>query len=136
MQYSSWPDALPREGNRRLEKLESVAPWFEVYRVAAGTFALLEPSHYEEVISYLILGSDRAVLFDTGMGIGDIQAEAQRLTGLPVIVVNSHCHYDHIGDNYRYGEIWAFDNDSEIARIERGKTIEECAHYLEPGSYL
>jgi glyoxylase-like metal-dependent hydrolase (beta-lactamase superfamily II) len=136
MQYSSWPDALPREGNQRLEKLESLSPWFEVYRVAPGTFALLEPSHYEEVISYLILGSDRAVLFDTGMGIGNIQAEAGRLTGLPVIVVNSHCHYDHIGDNYRYTEIWAFDHDGEVARIERGKTAKECAHYLEPGSYL
>lgn len=136
MQYSSWPDALPRAGNQRLEKLESMSPWFEVYQVAVGTFALLEPNHYEEVISYLILGSERAVLFDAGMGIGNIQAEAGHLTDLPVIVVNSHCHYDHIGDNYRYGEVWAFDNDSEVARIERGKTSEECDHYLEPGSYL
>jgi glyoxylase-like metal-dependent hydrolase (beta-lactamase superfamily II) len=136
MQYSSWPDALPRAGNQRLKKLESVSPWFEVYQVAEGTFALLEPSHYEEVISYLILGSDRAVLFDTGMGIGNIQAEAERLTSLPVIVVNSHCHYDHIGDNYRYSEVWTFDNDSEVARIEQGKTPAECAHYLEPSSYL
>ncbi|MGD9147728.1 MAG: MBL fold metallo-hydrolase [Anaerolineae bacterium] len=136
MQYSSWPDALPREGNQRLEKLESLSPWFEVYQVAEGTFALLEPSHYEEVISYLILGTERAVLFDTGMGIGNIQAEAERLTGLPVIVVNSHCHYDHVGDNYRYSEVWAFDNDSEVARIQRGKTPEECDHYLEPDLYL
>ncbi len=136
MQYSSWPGVLPREGNQRLEKLESVSPWFEVYQVSEGTFALLEPSHYEEVISYLILGSDQAILFDTGMGIGNIQAETKRLTDLPVIVVNSHCHYDHIGDNYRYGEVWAFDNDSEVTRIEQGKIPKECAHYLEPGSYL
>ena len=136
MRHSNWPDALPREGNQRLERLESVAPWFEVYQVTEGTFALLEPSHYEEVISYLILGSERAILFDTGMGIGNIQAEARRLTGRPVIVVNSHCHYDHVGDNHRYGEVWAFDNDSEIARIEQGKTRKECAHYLEPGPYL
>jgi glyoxylase-like metal-dependent hydrolase (beta-lactamase superfamily II) len=136
MQHSNWPDALPREGNQRLEKLASAWPWFEVYQVTEGTLALLEGSHYEEVISYLILGSERAILFDTGMGIGDIQAEVERLTSLPVIVVNSHCHYDHVGDNYRYSEVWAFDNDSEIARIEGGKTPQECMHYLEPGSYL
>jgi glyoxylase-like metal-dependent hydrolase (beta-lactamase superfamily II) len=103
--------------------------------VSEGTFALLEPSHYEEVISYLILGNERGILFDTGMGIGNIQAEVDRLTGLPVVVVNSHCHYDHVGDNYRYAEVWAFDHDGEIARIERGKTRDECEHYLEPGSY-
>jgi glyoxylase-like metal-dependent hydrolase (beta-lactamase superfamily II) len=113
-----------------------VSPWFEVYQVSEGTFALLEPSHYEEVISYLILGSERAVLFDTGMGIGNIQAEAERLTDLTAVVVNSHCHYDHVGDNHRYAEVWAFDNDSEVARIERGKRRQECVHYLEPGSYL
>jgi glyoxylase-like metal-dependent hydrolase (beta-lactamase superfamily II) len=136
MQHSNWPDALPRRGNQRLRNLESVSPWFEVYQVTEGTYALLEPSHYEEVISYLILGSERAVLFDTGMGIGNIQTEAERLTSLPVIVVNSHCHYDHIGDNHRYSEVWAYDNDSEVNRIEQGKTPEECVHYLEPGSHL
>ena len=75
MHYSTWPDVLPRAGNQRLEKLASVSPWFEVYKVSGGTFALLEPSHYEEVISYLILGNERAILFDTGMGVGNIQAD-------------------------------------------------------------
>ncbi|MGD9361226.1 MAG: hypothetical protein PVH85_20300 [Desulfobacterales bacterium] len=57
-----WPDVLPRAGNRGLEKLESLSPWFEIYRVSEGVFAVLEPSHTEEVISYLILGNERAVL--------------------------------------------------------------------------
>ncbi len=135
MHYSSWPDGLPRPGNQRLEKLESVSPWFEVYLVGEGTFALLEPSHYEEVISYLILGSERGILLDTGMGIGNIQAEVEYFTELPVVVVNSHGHYDHVGDNYRFAEVWAYDHDVEIARIEGGKTRAECEHYLEPGSY-
>jgi glyoxylase-like metal-dependent hydrolase (beta-lactamase superfamily II) len=136
MYNSGWPQALPRQGNRKLKKRESVALWFEVYQVKAGTFALLEPHHYEEVISYLILGDERAVLFDTGMGVGNIQAEVEGLTGLPVTIVNSHSHYDHVGDNYRFAEVWAFDNESEIARIERGLTRAQCLHYLEPGSYM
>src|SRR5208282_971634 len=48
-------------------------PWFEVYRVAPGVFAIYEPHQFEEVISFLILGEKRAALFDTGLGIGDIQ---------------------------------------------------------------
>jgi glyoxylase-like metal-dependent hydrolase (beta-lactamase superfamily II) len=96
-----------------LEKLESVSPWFEIYKVSEGVFAVLEPSHTEEVISYLILGSECAVLLDTGMGIANLQAEVERLADLPVIVVASHGHYDHIGDNHRYTEVWAFDSDMD-----------------------
>jgi len=136
MDGSGWPDALPRPGNRRLTKLSSASSWFEVYQVGPGTFALLEPRHYEEVISYLILGSERAVLFDTGMGIGNIQAEVERLTGLPVVVVNSHSHYDHIGGNHGFAEVWALDEPGELARIEQGLGRAECVRFLWPGSYL
>jgi glyoxylase-like metal-dependent hydrolase (beta-lactamase superfamily II) len=104
--------------------------------VGDGTFALLEPRHYEEVISYLILGYESAALFDTGMGIDNIQAEVEQLTDLPVIVINSHGHYDHIGDNHRFDQVWAFDSEGEIVRIERGQTVEECIEYVVPGSYL
>ena len=136
MTSSGWPDVLPRPSNQKLKRLGSASPWFEVYQVSAGTFALLEPRHYEEVISYLILGAARAVLLDTGMGIGNIQAEVKRLTDLPVVAVNSHGHYDHIGDNHRFAEVWAFDADDEVARIERGLTRAQCLGYMRPDWYL
>ncbi len=132
----TWPDVLPRAGNRRLEKLESLSPWFEIYKVSEGVFALLEPSHTEEAISYLIIGSERAVLLDTGMGIANLQAEVERLTDLPIVVVVSHGHYDHIGDNHRFSEVWAFDSNIDVARIEQGKTREACVEYMEAGLYL
>ena len=136
MEGSGWPSVLPRPGNQRLERLASVSPWFEIYKVSPGTLALLESHHYEEVISYLILGDERAILLDTGMGMGNIQAEVERLTDLPVVVVNSHGHYDHVGDNYRFADVWAFDADVEVARIERGVSRDQCEKYLWPGSYL
>ena len=136
MSQSTWPDVLPRAGNRRLEKLESLSPWFEIYKVCEGVFAVLEPNHTEEAISYLILGSQRAMLLDTGMGIANLQAEVEQLTDLPVVVVASHGHYDHIGDNYRYDEVWAFDSDSDVNRIETGKTREACVEYMASGLYL
>ncbi len=136
MESTRWPDVLPRPGNQRLKQLESVSPWFEVYQVNPGTFAFLEPRHDEEVISYLVLGTERAALIDTGMGIGNIRAEAERLTDLPVIVVNTHAHFDHVGDDHRFAEVWVFDDDSEVVRIERGYTRAECAKYMGPESYL
>lgn len=136
MESKKWPDALPRRGNQRLKRLESASSWFEVYQVSPGTFALLEPNHDEEVISYLVLGTKRAALIDTGMGIGNIQEEVERLTDLPTIVINTHAHFDHIGDDHRFAEVWVFDEDNEVNRVERGFTCAECTKYMGSDSYM
>ena len=136
MKSSKWPEALPRENNQRLKRIESQSPWFEIYQVNADTFALLEPYHFEEVISFLVTGTERAALIDTGMGIGNIQAEVVRLTNLPIVVVNTHTHLDHVGDNHRFAAVWVFDNEWEVARLERGYTRAECAKLMGPGDYL
>ncbi|MEO1573565.1 MAG: hypothetical protein AAFU65_01240, partial [Pseudomonadota bacterium] len=89
---AKWWDALPRASWSRFERVDVTQPWFEVYRVRESVLAIYEPGHFEEVISYLILGAERAVLFDTGLGIGDIEALVNELTELPVMVINSHSH--------------------------------------------
>ncbi|MFX1251653.1 MAG: MBL fold metallo-hydrolase [Promethearchaeota archaeon] len=131
-----WPDILPRPANQKLKQLKSVSSWFEVYQVTSHTFAIVEPNHIEEVISYLALGNEKAALIDTGMGISNIRDEVDRLTDLPVIVINTHSHFDHVGDNYRFEEVWVFDEDWEISKIETGRPKEICVKYMEPGSYF
>ena len=79
--------------------------WFEVMTVAQDVHAILEPRHFEQMISYLIVGEEAAVLLDTGMGIGNIRALVEEMTNKPITVVNSHYHWDHIGDNHRFGRI-------------------------------
>ncbi len=76
--------------------------WFETQEVAPKVYAICEPGHFEEVISYLVEGEERAILFDTGMGIANIREEVMALTERPITVVNSHSHWDHVGDNYRF----------------------------------
>lgn len=73
--------------------------------VAQDVHAILEPHHFEQVISYLILGEEAAVLLDTGMGVGNVRALVEEMTDKPITVVNSHYHWDHIGDNHRFGHI-------------------------------
>jgi glyoxylase-like metal-dependent hydrolase (beta-lactamase superfamily II) len=82
-----------------------VSGWFEVKAVAEGIHAISEPRHSEQVISYLIVGGETAILLDTGMGVADIQELTSRLTEKPILVVNSHHHYDHVGDNHRFQHI-------------------------------
>jgi glyoxylase-like metal-dependent hydrolase (beta-lactamase superfamily II) len=110
-QKPEWCRKLPRPAYRALERISIKDPWFEVYKIRPGVFAIYEPYQSEEVISYLVLGTMRALLFDTGMGISNIRAVVDKLTSLPVSVLNSHTHDDHVGDNWRFRDIYGMDTD-------------------------
>ncbi len=101
-----WCHNLPRPEYRQLERVSMPDRWFEIYRIRPGVFAIYEPHQQEEVISYLILGQKRALLFDTGMGISNIKKLVEQLTRLPVSVINSHTHNDHVGDNWRFSSVY------------------------------
>jgi glyoxylase-like metal-dependent hydrolase (beta-lactamase superfamily II) len=76
--------------------------WFDVRPLADGVFLIAEPGH---VNNFLVVGEDRAVLLDTGLGVADIRAVAEGLAGKPLSVVNSHYHFDHSGGNRQFDEI-------------------------------
>jgi glyoxylase-like metal-dependent hydrolase (beta-lactamase superfamily II) len=120
-QQPEWCKNLPRPAYAKLERVSAADPWFEVYKIRSGVFAIYEPHQAEEVISYLIVGGNRAVLFDTGMGISNIQAVVAGLTKLPVSVVNSHTHNDHVGDNWRFSDIYGMDTDFTRANARGSK---------------
>src|SRR5260370_7333923 len=86
-QIPEWCRALPRPEYKSLPRVLPDDPWFEIYKVAPGVFAIYEPHQAEEVISYLIVGQKQAVLFDTGMGIGDIRKLTAKLTTPPAVVL-------------------------------------------------
>lgn len=104
-----WCRALPRPEYKKLERVTVSDSWFEVYKPARGVFAIYEPHQAEETISYLIVGQKRALLFDTGMGISDIKKVVEELTKLPVVVLNSHTHDDHVGGNWEFDTIYGMD---------------------------
>lgn len=106
-----WCRALPRSEYKALERVPVSDAWFEVYKPAPGVFAIYEPHQAEEVISYLIVGQKRALLFDTGMGMSDMKKLTAELTKLPIVVLNSHTHDDHVGDNWEFDTIYAMDTD-------------------------
>ncbi len=102
-----WCDLLPRPEFASLERVPSPDPWFEIYRVEPGVFAIAEPRQFQEAISWLILGKRQALLFDTGLGMRPIRPVIEVLTRLPVTVLNSHTHYDHVGGNAEFERVLA-----------------------------
>ena len=107
----AWCRALPRPQYKSLQRVPVAGAWFEVYVAAPGVFAIYAPHQSEETIGYLIAGQKQALLFDTGMGIGDIKKVTSELTRLPVVVLNSHTHNDHVGGNWQFDTIYGMDTD-------------------------
>lgn len=126
-----WCRELPRPEYKKLVRVLEDENWFEVYRIRPGVFAIYEPRQFEEVISYLILGEKRAILFDTGLGVGQIHAVVGRLTSLPVTVINSHTHFDHVGGNAEFRDVWNRDL-AYTRRNMRGQTNAYSRDALDP----
>ena len=127
----AWCKALPRPEYKSLDRVAVKDAWFEVYRVAPGVMAIYEPHQSEETIGYLIAGEKRALMFDTGMGIGDLKALAAQLTKLPIIVLNSHTHDDHVGNNWQFDDVWGMDTD--FTRQNARGSREDAQAEIAPG---
>jgi glyoxylase-like metal-dependent hydrolase (beta-lactamase superfamily II) len=132
---ADWTKNLPRPAYRSLKKLEASDGWFSVYDLGHRTYAIYEDGQYEEAISYLLVGEASALLVDTGNGIANLRARCRALTHLPLMVVNTHHHIDHVGSNYLFDDIAAFDDEQGLARrtAALGYLHEKARNYIGPG---
>ena len=134
---------LPRPEYKALVRVKVSDPWFEVYKVAPDTLAIYEPHQSEETIGYLILGSQKAILLDTGMGISDVRKVVTELINnggakagsvkppLQIIVLNSHTHDDHVGGNWQFDTIYSM--DTEFSRQNAKGSVEDAQDEIAPG---
>ena len=109
---------LADASNAQLARSEQSDNWFQVYESADGVYSIVEAYQWQETISHLIVGTERALLFDTGIGLLPIRPVVERITDLPVTVLNSHTHYDHIGGNYEFDDVVAIDSDYTRANMQ------------------
>jgi len=85
------------------DQAKYVGEWYAVEAIDENTYIIGEPRSSQYNSSYLIIGSDKAILLDAGSGerpesIPNMKEMAESLTGKPVTLMLSHFHVDHIGD--------------------------------------
>ena len=87
--------------------------WFDDYYtieyITENTIAIGEPRYWQANYNYLIIGDKKAILFDSGPGVRDIKPVVESLTDLPVTVVASHLHYDHVGNHNNFQTVAMLD---------------------------
>lgn len=77
--------------------VEEIYGSYTAWRLDEVTWCIsfMEGSEY----LYLLEGEEKALLLDTGYGIGKLRAFVEKLTEKPVIVANTHFHPDHSAGN-------------------------------------
>jgi len=88
-------------------------PWFTVQKIDSKTFAISEYGHWEKVHSFLLVGEKKAALIDTGLGIDSIKRITDQLTRLPITVITTHVHTDHIGSHGEFEIITVHEKDAD-----------------------
>ena len=92
----------------------------------------------EQVFMDLFVGSEKALLFDTGFGYGDLRKTVREITDLPLIVVNSHGHLDHSCGDFQFDEdIYIHPEDMDLyyehnSREARVRAVENGKHSINP----
>ena len=87
--------------------------WFTIDKADKDTYIVSEYRHWEETHCYLLNGTERSLLIDTGLGICNISEVIKQLTGNPVIAIATHIHWDHIGGHKYYPDFYAHEAELE-----------------------
>ena len=78
---------------------------------------------------YVVAGQEKAMVIDTSVGESNVRAEAEKVTDLPLICVNTHGHWDHMGGNWSFDE--AYMNLADLPLAEEGiqwPQVQEMLH--------
>ena len=115
------------------KKVYPVNPYVEVYQLQQNIFGLLTESSdgMGDPWMYLIIGGQKAMLVDTGFGLGDLKGLCSVLApGKELIVVNTHGHPDHAYGNAQFEKVYCHEYDVPMLRAQN----EHLWDYLFEGS--
>lgn len=95
---------------------------YVIHPVDQDTYLLCE---YARTCSYLLIGSKKALLIDTGCGCGNLLETVRSLADRELIVVNSHGHLDHVGANYYFPKVWIMREDEALMYQSSSREIKD-----------
>ena len=95
------------------EENKNTGKWFTSKEVAEGIYCI--DDHGGDNM-YLVLGKKKALLIDTGTGVSDLKKYVISLTDLPLMILNTHGHPDHVGNNFQFDEVYVHPKDFDYVK--------------------
>ncbi|MFW9781255.1 MAG: MBL fold metallo-hydrolase [Candidatus Heimdallarchaeota archaeon] len=88
----------------------------EYLYVIKEDISIVHPAYTNDPLNmYLILGTDTALLLDSGCGLYPLKPIVEDLIGeRELLVFNSHTHWDHILGNEEFGEVYVHEAEMDI----------------------
>ena len=105
--------------------------WFSAETISDGVVCITEPHVHvlERANMFLIEGSERDVIFDTGMGVVPLKPYLDSIRQNPekeIICISSHTHIDHIGGVHEFETRLVHATEAEEMAKPSGMTTLFC----------
>jgi glyoxylase-like metal-dependent hydrolase (beta-lactamase superfamily II) len=123
---TSWAYMKLLRENDSTKRVYDVNPFAEVYRFRDNMYGILTVSAdgMGDPWMFLIVGPEKAMLIDTGFGIGDLKGLVAEITGgMPVIVANTHCHFDHAYGNCQFERCYCHEYEAQVMNSKQDPHI-------------
>ncbi len=80
---------------------------------------------------YLVVGKEKACLIDTCNGLGNIKEYIETITDLPVFVILTHGHLDHMGGTALFNKVYMNHDDTPVFKKhgDMNFRIQEITNY-------
>ncbi len=105
---------------------------YTVTRMNDNTWQIAEVYHLPAALPmYLIVGTEKAALIDTGIGMENLRETVEEITDLPVSVYNTHAHLDHAAGNHRFDRAYMHFSEEQAARNADGFNTDARREFVE-----
>ena len=88
----------------------------EIYKTEKISSHIWRISELNIANCYLVVGEKKAALIDCGLGVSSLLEEVRKITSLPIILIATHSHVDHVGGAKEFGKIHVHYADAPILR--------------------
>lgn len=105
-------------------KTQNKTTAYTIKEISKDTYEIGE---FDCASMYLIVGSEKALMIDAGIGIGDIQTVLSQLTDKPITLALSHSHADHVGFVPLFKKVYVNDLDAPVLKLPPDTTSQSMA---------
>lgn len=96
---------------------------YRVAQIEDHTWRIEEYNESASAYCYLVEGTKTAALIDTGFGTIPLKEVVGSLTSLPIVVLLTHGHADHIGNTGAFDTVYMNRKDVELYKLHETKEV-------------